>query len=68
MLAKLNYFYKHICAKQVSKVMMHKLEKEIMMLVYKMERVFPTRWFNMMEKIGLEDMCSSDECIVKKGK
>jgi hypothetical protein len=30
---ELDYFYRQICAKQVSKVMMQKLEKEITVLV-----------------------------------
>jgi hypothetical protein len=34
--AELNYFYRHICAKQASKSMMQKLEKENAVLVYKM--------------------------------
>jgi hypothetical protein len=38
MFAKLSYFYRQICAKQVSKVMMQKLEKEIIALVCKMEK------------------------------
>jgi hypothetical protein len=46
---KLNYFYRHICAKQVSKVIMQKLEKEITVLVCKMEKIFPSRWFNTMQ-------------------
>jgi hypothetical protein len=35
MFAELSYFYRKICAKQVSKVMMQRLEKEIAMLVCK---------------------------------
>jgi hypothetical protein len=31
--AKLSYFYRQICAKQDSKAMMQKLEKEIVVLV-----------------------------------
>jgi hypothetical protein len=30
---KLNYFYRQICAKQVSKPMIQEIEKEIMVLV-----------------------------------
>jgi hypothetical protein len=33
MFAKLSYFYMQICAKQVSKVMIQRLEKEIEVLV-----------------------------------
>jgi hypothetical protein len=47
--AELSYFYKLICAKQISKVMMQRLEKEIAVLVCKMETVFPLGWFNAMQ-------------------
>jgi hypothetical protein len=40
MLAEFSYFYRQICAKQVSKAMMQKLEKQISLLVCKMEKVF----------------------------
>jgi hypothetical protein len=51
MFAKLSYFYRHICAKQVSKAMMHRLEKEIALLVCKMETVFLPGWFNVMQQL-----------------
>jgi hypothetical protein len=44
-----SYFYKHIYAKQVSKMMMQKLEKEIVVLICKMEKIFPPGWFNVMQ-------------------
>jgi hypothetical protein len=49
MFAELSYFYRQFCAKQVSKAMMQRLEKEIAVLVCKMETVFPTGWFNAMQ-------------------
>jgi hypothetical protein len=72
--AECNYFYRQICAKQVSKVMMQKLKKEISILVCKMEKIFPPGWFNVMQhllviylgKLGLEGPCSSSGCIVRK--
>jgi hypothetical protein len=48
MFAELSYFYMQICAKQVSKMMMLKIEMEIPVLVCKMEKVFPSGWFNAM--------------------
>jgi hypothetical protein len=41
MFAELSYFYRQICAKQVSKTMMKRLEKEVTSLVCKMKTVFP---------------------------
>jgi hypothetical protein len=49
MFAELSYFYRQICAKQVSKAMMQKLEKQIAVLVCKMEIVFSSGWFNVMQ-------------------
>jgi hypothetical protein len=49
MFAELSYFYRQICAKQVSKMMMHKFEKEIPVLVCNMEKVFSPGWFNAMQ-------------------
>jgi hypothetical protein len=51
MFAKLSYFYRKICAKQVSKAMMQKFEKEITVLVCKMKNIFPPRWFNVMQHL-----------------
>jgi hypothetical protein len=51
MFAELSYFYRQICAKQVSKTMMQKFEKEILVLVCKMEKVFPPGWFNVMQHL-----------------
>jgi hypothetical protein len=48
---ELNYFYWQICAKQVSKLMMQKLEREIMVLICKMKKVFPLGWFNAMQRL-----------------
>jgi hypothetical protein len=46
---ELIYFYRQICAKQVSKATMKKLEKEITILVCKMEKIFSFGWFNVMQ-------------------
>jgi hypothetical protein len=47
----IHYFYRQICAKQGSKAMMHKLEKEIAVLICEMEKIFPSRWFNVMQHL-----------------
>jgi hypothetical protein len=49
MFAELNYFYRQLCAKQVSKMMMQKFKKEIPILVCKMEKIFLLGWFNAMQ-------------------
>jgi hypothetical protein len=48
---KLSYFYRQICARQISKVIMQKIEKEITFLVYKVEKIFPPGWFNAMQHL-----------------
>jgi hypothetical protein len=51
MFIELSYFYRQLCAKQVSKTMIQKLKKEISILVHKMEKVFPPGWFNAMQHL-----------------
>jgi hypothetical protein len=46
---ELSYFYKEICAKQVSKMMIQKPEKKISVLVCKMKKIFLTGWFNVTQ-------------------
>jgi hypothetical protein len=75
MFAELSYFSRHLCAKQVSKMMMQKFEKEITILVCKMEKEFPPGWFNVMQHLlvhlpweaKVDDLYNSGGCIVKKG-
>jgi hypothetical protein len=40
-LAELSYFYRQLCAKEIKKEMMEKLEKEILVLLCKLEKIFP---------------------------
>jgi hypothetical protein len=48
---ELSYFYRQICAKEISKNMMEKLEKEIPMFLCKLEKIFPPGLFNTMEHL-----------------
>jgi hypothetical protein len=50
-LAELSYFYRQLCAREIKKEMMEKLEKEITVLLYKLEKIFPPRWFNPMQHL-----------------
>jgi hypothetical protein len=45
-LAELSYFYRQLCAKEIKKEMMKKLKKEILVLLCKLEKIFPPGWFN----------------------
>jgi hypothetical protein len=47
-LVELSLFYRQLCAKEIKKEMMEKLEKEIPVLLCKLEKIFPPGWFNPM--------------------
>jgi hypothetical protein len=49
MLAYLSHFYRQLCAKEIKKKMMEMLEKEIPVLIFKLEKIFPPGWFNPMQ-------------------
>jgi hypothetical protein len=53
MFTELSYFYMQLCTNQVSKTMMQKFKKEILILVCKMEKIFPPGWFNAMQHLLL---------------
>jgi hypothetical protein len=42
-LVELGYFYRQLCAKEIKKEMMEKLEKEIPVLLCKLEKIFCTK-------------------------
>jgi hypothetical protein len=50
-LAKLSYFYRQLCVKEISVEMMQKLENEIPVLLCKMEKFFPPGVFNPMQHL-----------------
>jgi hypothetical protein len=50
-LAELSHFYRQLCAKEIKKDMMEKLEEEISVLLYKLEKIFPSGWFNPMQHL-----------------
>jgi hypothetical protein len=50
-LAELSHFYGQLCAKEIKKEMMEKLEKEIPMFICKLDKIFPPGWFNLMQHL-----------------
>jgi hypothetical protein len=50
-LAELSHFYRQLCAKEIKKDMVEKLEVEIPVLLCKLEKIFPTGWFNPMQHL-----------------
>jgi hypothetical protein len=47
-LVELSHFYRQFYAKKIKNEMMEKLEKEIPVLIYKLEKIFPPGWFNLI--------------------
>ena len=50
-LAELSYFYRQLCAKEIKKETMEKLEKDVLVLICKMEKIFPPGFFNPMQHL-----------------
>jgi hypothetical protein len=50
-LAELSHFYRQLCAKEIKKEMLKKLEEEIPVLICKLEKIFPLGWFNPMQHL-----------------
>jgi hypothetical protein len=50
-LAKVSHFYRQLCAKEIKKEMMEKLEKEIPVLICKLGKIFPPERFNPMQHL-----------------
>jgi hypothetical protein len=49
--SELRPFYRQLCAKEINQEMTKKLEKEIPMIFYKLEKIFPLGWSNPMRHI-----------------
>jgi hypothetical protein len=50
-LAELRHFYRQLCAKEIKKDTMEKLEEEIPVFLCKLEKIFPPGWFNPMQHL-----------------
>jgi hypothetical protein len=50
-LVELSHFYRQLCAKEIKKDMMKKLEEEIPVLLCKLEKIFPPGWFNPIQHL-----------------
>ena len=74
-LAELSYFYRQLCAKEIMKGMMEKLEKEVPVLLCKLEKIFPPGFFNPMQHLlihlpyeaKVSGLCNIGGCIILKG-
>ena len=50
-IAELCFFYRQLCAKQIDPTQMRELEREIPVLLCKLEKMFPLGFFNPMEHL-----------------
>jgi hypothetical protein len=50
-LAKLSYFYRQLCPKEITVDMMEKLEREIPVLLFKMEKKISLGFFNPLQHL-----------------
>jgi hypothetical protein len=51
MLAELSYFYRQLCAKEITVEMMQKMKKEIPVVLCRMEKNLPPGFFNPMQHL-----------------
>ena len=59
-LARLSFFFRQICARELDIKVMEKLDKEAPVLLCDLERIFPPGFFNPMQHMILHLV---DECI-----
>jgi hypothetical protein len=52
-LIELSYFFCQLCAKELSRIMIDDLENVAPMLLYKLEKIFPPSFFNLMQHVIL---------------
>jgi hypothetical protein len=50
-LAELSFFYRQLCAKELNKDNIHSLEQQVVVLLCKMEKIFPPSFFNPMQHL-----------------
>jgi hypothetical protein len=50
-LAELSFFYRQLCAKELSKEVVCSLEHQVVVLLCKMEKIFPPGFFNPMQHL-----------------
>jgi hypothetical protein len=50
-LAELSYFFRQLCAKELSCTVVDDLEKAVPMLLCKLEKIFPPGFFNPMQHL-----------------
>ena len=52
-LVELSYFFQQICAKSLKKAIVQKLEEQIILILCKLERIFPPAFFDIMVHLAV---------------
>ena len=52
-LVELSCFFQQICAKSIKKDVLHKLEEQIVLILCKLERIFPPAFFDIMVHVAV---------------
>jgi hypothetical protein len=52
-LSELSYFFRQLCAKELSRIMIADLERLTLVLLCKLEKIFPPDFFNPMQHLIL---------------
>jgi hypothetical protein len=52
-LAELSYFFRQLCAKEFSRKVVEDLENMAPVLLYKLEKIFPPSFFNLIQHLIL---------------
>ena len=50
-LAELSFFYRQLCAKELRKDVVYSLEENVVVLLCKIEKIFPPGFFNVMQHL-----------------
>jgi len=50
-LAELSFLYRQLCAKELRKDVINSLEQQVVVLVCKLEKIFPPGFFNPMQHL-----------------
>ena len=50
-LAELSFFYRQLCVKELSKNTINSLEQQVVVLLCKLEKIFPPEFFNPMQHL-----------------
>ena len=52
-LAELSFFFRHLCAKELSLTVIEEMERIAPVLLYKLEKIFPPGFFNPIQHMIL---------------